>query len=57
VHTGFCYGNLREGDNLEDPGVEGRIILQWAFRKWGGGMEHIDRWLTVVNAVINLQVP
>jgi len=21
-------------DHLEDPGVDGRIILRWSFRKW-----------------------
>jgi hypothetical protein len=26
VHTGFWWGNLREGDHLGDPGVDGRII-------------------------------
>jgi hypothetical protein len=24
----FCCGNLREGDHLEDAGVDGRIILK-----------------------------
>jgi hypothetical protein len=36
VHTGFRCGNLRVRDYLEDPGVDGRIILKWMFRKWDG---------------------
>jgi hypothetical protein len=27
VYTGFCWGNLREGDCLEDLCEDGRIIL------------------------------
>ena len=27
VYTGFWWGNLRERDHLEDPGVNGRTIL------------------------------
>jgi hypothetical protein len=30
-------GNLRERDYWGDPGVDGRIILEWTFRKWGVG--------------------
>jgi len=42
VLQGFC-GEMRERDHLENPGVDGRIILRWIFRKWnGGGMDWID---------------
>jgi hypothetical protein len=27
-------GNLKERDHLEDPGLCGRIIFRWIFRKW-----------------------
>jgi hypothetical protein len=33
VHTGFLWENLREGDHLEDPDVDGRVILYWIFEK------------------------
>jgi len=48
---------------LEDPDVDGRIILRWIYRKGCGDVELIelaqdrDRWRAVVNAVMNLRVP
>jgi hypothetical protein len=38
VHR-VLVGNLRERDHLEDPDVDGRIILRWIFRKWEGVLE------------------
>jgi len=34
LYTGFWWGYLWERDYLEDPGVDGRVILRWIFRKW-----------------------
>jgi hypothetical protein len=36
VHTGFWWGDLREGDHFGDQGVDGRIILKLIFKKWDG---------------------
>jgi len=38
VHTLFWWGNLREGDHMENPDVDGRIIIRWIFMKWDVGM-------------------
>jgi len=54
---------MRERDGFEDPGVDGRIILRWIFRKWDGGMDWIDlaqdrdKWWSLVYAVMNLHGP
>jgi hypothetical protein len=63
VHTGFWRGTLRKRDNLEDPGVDGRIIIRWVFWKCNGGMDWFDlaqdrdRWRACVNAVMNFRFP
>ena len=36
--TGFWWGNLRERGDLEEPGLDGKIIFRWIFRKWGVGV-------------------
>jgi hypothetical protein len=35
---GFWWGNLRERDHWGNPGIYGRIILGWIFRKWNVGV-------------------
>ena len=45
--TGFRWGNVREGDYLEDTGVDGKIILRWIFRKWYVGVWTGSNWLRV----------
>jgi hypothetical protein len=34
VYTEFWWGNLSKGEQLEDPGIDGIIILRWIFSKW-----------------------
>ena len=49
-------GKLREGVHLEDPDVDGSIVLKWILKKWDGCMCWIevaqdrDRLWALVNA-------
>jgi hypothetical protein len=52
--------NLSARDHLEDPCVDGRIILKWILEDWdvGHGLDRgRDRWRAVVNVVMNFRVP
>ena len=64
MYTGFWWGDLRERNNFEDPGVDERIILRWIFRKWNVTAWTASMWLRIgtgggqlVNEVMNLRVP
>jgi len=63
VHIGFCWGNLRERNDLEDLGMDGRIILISNSIKCVWDMEWIDlakdrdSWNAVVKAAMYLSVP
>ena len=39
----FWRGNLKERVYLGDPGIDGRIILKWIFRKWDVLGHGLDR--------------
>ena len=41
MYTGFRWGNLRERDHLEDPGVYGRVIWRGTLKNemWGYGLD------------------
>jgi hypothetical protein len=46
MHTGFRLGKLSEGEDFEDSGLDGRIILKWILKKWDGAWSGLD-WLRI----------
>jgi len=47
VHTGLVWGNLMERDHLDDPDIDGRIILRRIFNKWDLGSWTGFIWLKI----------
>jgi len=47
AYRGFWWVNQTKGDHLEDPGVDGSIILRWIFRKWDVGVWTGSSWLRI----------
>ena len=64
AYAGFWWGNLRERDQLDDPGVDERINIKIDLQEVGcGDMDWVElaqernTWRALVNAVMNLRVP
>jgi len=43
----FWWCNLGERKHFEDPGLDGRIILRWIFRKWDQTARTGSIWLRI----------
>jgi hypothetical protein len=62
MHTGVWWGDLRDSNEVQDLGVDGRK-LKWIAKNWDGEAWLIglapdsDRWRAVVNEVTNFRVP
>ena len=47
VHTGIWWENVMGKDNLENLGIDGKVILRRIFRKWNGGAWTGLIWLRI----------
>jgi hypothetical protein len=63
THEEFWRGNLRERDNMGEPGRQENNIkvdlqkLGCGFMDWIELAQDRDRWRTLLNAAMNLRVP
>ena len=56
VYIGIWWGNSWERDHLEDPCIDGRIILSWIFKKWDVRTWTGLMWLRIGTGVRHLWV-
>ena len=60
MNRGLWWGKLKEGNHLEERGMDGRLILKLICEKRAGGMDWIhlaqerDKWQALANAVMNV---
>jgi hypothetical protein len=55
VHTGFRWGNLRERDYLEDLSIDGKIMLEWIFKKWNWEKWCEFTWLRIGQLTVSCE--
>ena len=56
VHTGFWWRDLSEREHLQDPGLDGRIILKLILKKWDGEAWTGLIWLRIGTGVRRFSV-
>ena len=52
LHRGcWCVG-VKEGDSLEDLGVDGRMIRKWILNKYDGRVECVWLWVSTTGLLL-----